>query len=37
METAVHEDTLLTVQKVADILKVPPSWVYEHTRKRSKD
>ncbi len=37
METAVHEDTLLTVHEVAVILKVPPSWVYEHTRKRSKD
>ena len=24
---------LLTVQEVAEILKVPVSWVYEHTRK----
>ncbi len=26
------QGTLLTVQEVADILKVPVSWVYEHTR-----
>ena len=25
---------LLTVHEVAEILKVPVSWVYEHTRKR---
>ncbi len=25
---------ILTVQEVAEILKVPVSWVYEHTRKR---
>ncbi len=37
METAVREDTLLTVNEAAEILKVPPSWVYEHTRERSRD
>lgn len=26
------QSTLLTVQEVAAILKVPVSWVYEHTR-----
>jgi excisionase family DNA binding protein len=29
---AATEDSLLTVQEVAQILKVPVSWVYEHTR-----
>jgi len=29
-----NEGTLLTVQEVAEILKVPVSWVYEHTRGR---
>jgi excisionase family DNA binding protein len=28
---------LLTVQEVAKLLKVPVSWVYEHTRTRSGD
>lgn len=28
---------LLTVEEVADLLKVPKSWVYERTRKRSAD
>ncbi len=27
-----NQDRLLTVQEVAEILKVPVSWVYEHTR-----
>lgn len=27
-------DELLTVQEVASLLKVPPSWVYERTRQR---
>lgn len=27
-----NQGTLLTVQEVAAILKVPVSWVYEHTR-----
>ena len=37
METTVNEDILLTVNEVAEILKVPPSWVYKHTRERSRD
>lgn len=37
METNVREDTLLTVTEVAEILKVPRSWVYGHTRHDSKD
>ena len=27
-------DSLLTVEEVADLLKVPVSWVYDRTRKR---
>jgi predicted DNA-binding transcriptional regulator AlpA len=37
METTIREDTLLAVHEVAQILKVPPSWVYEHTRERYSD
>jgi excisionase family DNA binding protein len=37
METTIREDILLTVHEVAQLLKVPPSWVYEHTRQRSRD
>jgi excisionase family DNA binding protein len=37
METPVREDTLLTVQEVATLLKVPPSWVHEHTRRDCND
>jgi excisionase family DNA binding protein len=37
MEIETHEEKLLTVQEVAQILKVPPSWVYEHTRERCPD
>jgi len=29
-------DELLTVDELAAILKVPKSWIYLHTRKRSK-
>ena len=29
-------DELLTVDELATILKVPKSWIYLHTRKRSK-
>ncbi len=29
---AASQNTLLTVREVAEILKVPVSWVYEHTR-----
>ena len=28
---------LLTVKEVADLLQVPESWLYSHSRKRSKD
>jgi len=31
------DQDLLTVQEVADILKVPVSWVYERTRRRGLD
>ena len=27
-------DELLTVDEVASLLKVPKSWIYEHTRRR---
>jgi excisionase family DNA binding protein len=37
METNVREESLLTVDEVAEILKVPRSWVYGHTREASKD
>ena len=37
MEIGTHEEKLLTVQEVAQILKVSPSWVYEHTRERCPD
>lgn len=30
-------EQLLTVQELAKLLKVPVSWVYGHTRKRSED
>jgi predicted DNA-binding transcriptional regulator AlpA len=32
---AVSTRALLTIEDVAGILQVPPSWVYEHTRRRS--
>ena len=28
---------LLTVREVAELFKVPVSWVYEHTRKRGRE
>lgn len=31
------EEELLTVQEVADLLKVPASWVYERTRRRGSE
>jgi excisionase family DNA binding protein len=31
------EHSLLTVEEVSDLLKVPVSWVYERTRKRGVD
>jgi len=30
-------DRLLTVEQVADLLQVPPSWVYGRTRTRAAD
>jgi excisionase family DNA binding protein len=30
----VLDDALLTVSEVANLLNVPVSWVYEHTRKK---
>jgi excisionase family DNA binding protein len=37
MDNEVREDILLTVDEVAEILRVPTSWVYGRTRERSKD
>jgi excisionase family DNA binding protein len=40
METqdiAVVEDELLTVQEAAQLLKVPPSWIYDHVRTDAAD
>lgn len=41
MEVCVIErqnaNSLLTVEEVAEILHVPPSWVYERTRRRASD
>jgi excisionase family DNA binding protein len=31
-----YSDELLTIDELAAILKVPRSWIYLHTRKRSK-
>jgi excisionase family DNA binding protein len=31
------ERSLLTVEEVAALLKVPPSWVYDRTRLRTKE
>ena len=33
-ETSVDPDELLTVGEVAALLRVPRSWVYDHTRSR---
>ena len=30
-------DGLLTVDELASLLKLPKSWIYEHTRKRGPD
>lgn len=30
-------DSLLTVEEVAEMLRVPPSWVYGRTRRRAPD
>jgi excisionase family DNA binding protein len=32
---ATAEHPLLTVEEVAELLRVPPSWVYERTRSRA--
>ena len=37
MENGTHEEILLTVHDVAQILRVSPSWVYEHTRERCRN
>jgi excisionase family DNA binding protein len=34
---AMRANSLLTVEEVAELLKVPVSWVYEHTRSRASD
>jgi excisionase family DNA binding protein len=31
------EHSLFTVEDVAELLRVPPSWVYERTRRRAGD
>ena len=36
-QESLDAETLLTVQEVAALLKVPVSWVYEHTRKECED
>jgi|YelNatPaOPRAMG01_1025707.scaffolds.fasta_scaffold22326_2 excisionase family DNA binding protein len=36
-EASLRADSLLTVQEVAAILKVPVSWVYERTRRRGNE
>jgi len=32
-----RQEYLLTVEEVAELLKVPMSWVYQHTRRRSQE
>jgi len=34
---AAEPDSLLTVGEVAELLRVPPSWIYGRTRRRSVD
>lgn len=36
-EASLNADSLLTVHEVATLLKVPVSWVYEHTRRGCED
>ncbi len=36
-DNSVVEDELLTVQEAAELLKVPPSWIYDHVRPHSTD
>ena len=35
--SAAGSRALLTVEEVADLLRVPPTWVYERTRSRAAD
>jgi excisionase family DNA binding protein len=37
LQASLDAETLLTVQEVAGLLKVPVSWVYEHTRQECAD
>ena len=37
MPVTLNQDTLLTVKEVAEILRVPVSWVYERTRRPGLD
>lgn len=37
LTTGRQTESLLTVEEVAELLKVPVSWVYERTRRRSID
>ena len=34
---ALNQDCLLTIEEVAEFLRVPRSWVYERTRRRAQD
>ena len=36
MDPRIPGDALLTVRDVAEVLRVPVSWVYEHARRRSR-
>ena len=37
MALQIEADEILTLEEVADRLKVPKSWIYERTRSRSAD
>ncbi len=36
-QASVQTERLLTVQEVAELLRVPASWVYERTRRRGSE
>ena len=36
-DTSFVENELLTVQEAAQLLKVPPSWIYDHVRPDAAD
>jgi excisionase family DNA binding protein len=36
-DSSVIEDELLTVEEAAQLLKVPPSWIYDHVRRDAAD